>query len=326
MGLFGGVGLAFFFEWLDNSVKNFEDVEKVTGLPGLGLVPTFSVDGVGKGYGYGYRIKVKKEREKKEGESDDQGRMLHLGGSDVGGEREGEKGGEREIRSLELITHFSPKSNISENYRSIRTTLLLSSPDDKLKSMVISSPLSQEGKTSTISNLAVTFAQAGKVVLVVDSDLRKPKLHKIFKIKNLRGLTNYLTDGVEIKDLIKETDVPNLFLINAGPVPPNPVELLGSEKMAEFIRSVKESFDYVFFDSPPLLAVSDALVMGPQIDGVVLTVWGGKTSREALKRTKEKLDQHKIKTVGVILNNVNIKENDYYYMKHYYKYYGESEL
>lgn len=311
MGLFGGVGLAFFFEWLDNSVKNFEDVEKATGLPGLGLIPTFSADGFRKGYGYGHK---KRAKEKGKGKGK---------GLDLKGEGEEKKEKEREIKSVELITHFSPKSNFSEHYRSIRTTLLLSTPDGDLKSMVISSPLSQEGKTVTLCNLAVTFAQTNKMVLVVDSDLRKPKLHKIFRIKNLNGLTNYLTRSVEIRDLIKETQVPKLFLINAGPVPPNPVELLGSEKMANFIDNVKQHFDYVFFDTPPLLAVSDALVMGPKTDGVILTVWGGKTSREVLKKAKEKLDQHKIKTVGVILNNVNLKEHDYYYMRHYYKYYGE---
>jgi capsular exopolysaccharide synthesis family protein len=316
MGLFGGVGLAFFFEWLDNSVKNFEDVEKVTGLPGLGLVPSFNADGFRKGYGYGYKSK---KRPKEKGRS--KGKGLDLKREKEEERREKEK--EKEVKSVELITYFSPKSNFSEHYRSIRTTLLLSTPDGDLKSMVISSPLSQEGKTVTLCNLAVTFAQANKMVLVVDSDLRKPKLHKIFRIKNLNGLTNYLTRSVEIRDLIKETKVPNLFLINAGPVPPNPVELLGSEKMASFIDNVRGSFDYVFFDTPPLLAVSDALVMGPKIDGVILTVWGGKTSRDALQRAKEKLDQHKIKTVGVILNNVNLKEHDYYYMRHYYRYYGE---
>ena len=316
MGLFGGVGLAFFFEWLDNSVKNFEDVEKVTGLPGLGLVPSFSADGFRKGYGYGQKKRLKDKEKGK-----DKGKGLDLKREKEEERKEKEK--EKEIKSVELITHFSPKSNFSEHYRSIRTTLLLSTPDGDLKSMVVSSPLSQEGKTVTLCNLAVTFAQANKMVLVVDSDLRKPKLHKIFRIKNLNGLTNYLTRSVEIRDLIKETQVPNLFLINAGPVPPNPVELLGSEKMANFIDNVRQSFDYVFFDTPPLLAVSDALVLGPKIDGVILTVWGGKTSREVLKRAKEKLDQHKIKTVGVILNNINLKEHDYYYMRHYYKYYGE---
>jgi capsular exopolysaccharide synthesis family protein len=112
-------------------------------------------------------------------------------------------------------------------------------------------------------------------------------------------------------------------LINAGPVPPNPVELLGSEKMGSLIDSMKQHFDYILFDSPPLLPVSDAVVLGPKIDGVILVVWGGKTTRDALKRAKEKLDMHQIRCAGVIINNISLDEHDYYYMKHYYHYYGQ---
>ena len=228
-----------------------------------------------------------------------------------------------EIKSIELITHFSPESNISENYRSIRTTLLLSSADSKLKYLVVSSPLPEEGKTATNANLAVTFAQAGKKVLIVDADLRKPRQHRIFKIKNINGLTNYLSGDVELKQLVKATQVSNLWLINSGPVPPNPVELLSSEKMAGLIDYLKQYFDYIFFDTPPLLPVSDAVVLGPKTDGLILVVWGGKTTRDALKRAKEKLDIHNIRCAGVIINNINLDEHDYYYMKHYYHYYGK---
>jgi len=152
--------------------------------------------------------------------------------------------------------------------------------------------------------------------------LRKPKQHRLFKIKNLYGLTNYLVSDVEIKNLIKTTPVPNLFLINAGPVPPNPSELLGSDKMTTFIDNLKHSFDYILFDSPPILALSDALVLGPKTDGVILIVWGGKTSREALKQAKDKLDQLNIKTLGVVLNNVSLKDQDYYYKQYYHHYYS----
>jgi capsular exopolysaccharide synthesis family protein len=168
------------------------------------------------------------------------------------------------------------------------------------------------------------MAQANKKVLILDADLRKPRQHHIFKIKNISGLTNYLVDGIEMKDLIKTTQMPNLYLVNSGPVPPNPAELLGSEKMTHFLKNLKDTFDYVLIDTPPLLAVSDALVMGPQIDGVILVVWGGKTSREAVKRAKEKLDAMKMPSLGVIINRINLREHDYYYKHHYYHYYGES--
>ncbi|MFC2165966.1 polysaccharide biosynthesis tyrosine autokinase, partial [Acidobacteriota bacterium] len=312
LGLFGGVGLAFLFEYLDNSVKNFEDVEKYSGLPTLGIVPAFSEDGFHKGYGYGERHK-KKERKKKPADAS----QLAL--------REvypPKKDDPKEINSVDLITHFSPKSLFSENYRTIRTTLLLSSPEANVKSIIVTSPLPLEGKTTTISNLAITLAQADKNVVIVDADLRKPKQHRLFKIKNLYGLTNYLASDVEIKNLIKTTPVPNLYLINAGPVPPNPSELLGSDKMTHFIENLKHSFDYILFDSPPILALSDALVLGPKTDGVILIVWGGKTSREALKQAKEKLDQLNIKTLGVVLNNVSLKDQDYYYKQYYQHYYA----
>ncbi|MEW6456129.1 MAG: polysaccharide biosynthesis tyrosine autokinase [Acidobacteriota bacterium] len=378
IGLFIGIGLAFFFEYLDNSVKSSEDIERYAGLPSLGVVMTFSPDGFKKSYGYGYghkkrRSKSKLEAQKSEEEKDEGGGIrIKIGGKEsvedskdksypvsqldshsvgkqermdsplfkevgmferlhvetektVRSEELGGKGVKEipEIRSIELITYFSPKSNFSESYRSIRTALLLSTTDKNLKSLVISSPLPQEGKTATICNLAITLAQTEKKVLIVDSDLRKPRQHKIFKIKNIDGLTNYLTMNVEMKDLIKHTEIPNLFLINSGPVPPNPAELLGSEKMANLIESLKQSFNYILFDTPPILAVSDAMVIGSHVDGVILIVWGGKTSRDALKQAKEKLDLLKLKTLGVIINNIKIREHEYYYKHYYYQYYGE---
>jgi capsular exopolysaccharide synthesis family protein len=171
----------------------------------------------------------------------------------------------------------------------------------------------------------VTFAQAGKRVLIIDADLRKPRLHRIFKIKNVNGLTSYLSAQTDLENLEKPTPVPNLFLINAGPVPPNPVELLGSEKMGSLIDEMRKRFDYILFDSPPVLPVSDAVVLGPRIDAAILVVWGGKTTREALKRAKEKLAMHRIKCAGAIINKVSLDDHDYYYMKHYYQYYGQQE-
>jgi len=328
IGLFGGIGLAFLFERLDDSIKSFQDVEKYAGLPALGIVPAFSLDGFRKLRAREVKdgavnIKVHKKSRKSERNRDAGQWLLDEKKEELDGRGEAEDAIEiPEPKSIELITHFSPKSNISENYRSIRTTLLLSAADSKLRCFVVSSPLPQEGKTATISNLAVTFAQAGKRVLIIDADLRKPKQHKVFKIQNLNGLTHYLSAQADLKDLAKVTQIPNLYLINAGPVPPNPVELLGSEKMGSLVDSMKQHFDYILFDSPPLLPVSDAVVLGPKIDGVILVVWGGKTTRDALKRAKEKLDTHQIKCAGVILNNISLDEHDYYYMRHYYHYYG----
>jgi capsular exopolysaccharide synthesis family protein len=333
LGLFGGVGLAFLFERLDNSVKNFQDVEKYAGVPSLGIVPAFNSDGFRKLSAKKIKpsrvkLRVRQPRESLKKSYADEWLLARKNEErETSGPEAAELAGRKEIelpkaKSIELITHFSPKSNIAESYRSIRTTLLLSQADSLLKCFVVSSPLPEEGKSATISNLAVTFAQAGKRVLLIDADLRKPRLHKIFQTKNLNGLTNYLSSQADSKDLEKPTPVPNLYVINSGPLPPNPVELLGAERMGSLLDDMKKRFDYVLIDAPPVLPVSDAIVLGSKIEGMILVIWGGKTTREALKRAKEKLSTHHIKCVGVILNNINLGEHDYYYMKRYYQYYG----
>jgi capsular exopolysaccharide synthesis family protein len=313
MGLFGGVGLAFLFEYLDNSVKNHGDVEKTAGVATLGIVPAFSQNGFSRGYGYGrggLKVKIKSRNNGKNGTE------VAVAAAKAAGP---------EVKSIELIAHLSPRSNLAESYRTIRTSLLLSSADKKPKAIVVTSALPEEGKSATLSNLAVTLAQAGNTVLVVDSDFRKPTQHKIFKIRNIDGLTNYLTSEMELKALIKETGIPKLYLINVGPVPPNPAELLGSEKMRNLIESLKRWFDFILFDSPPVLTVSDAMVLGPKIDGMILVVWGGKTAKDALKQAKEKFDMLKVKCLGVVINNLSIQEHDYYYMHRHYHHYGEGK-
>lgn len=333
VGLMGGLGIAFLLEYLDNSIKTSKDIEKYAKLPSLGVVPAFSMDGHKKGYGYGEKKSSKlKAHGKKEADSNkevdsswfiaDRKKQDTKSSRLVADGKKKEKKQKRE--TIELIPYFSPKSSFSESYRSIRTALLLSSADKNLKSLVVSSPSPREGKTTTISNLAVTLAQMDKKVLLVDADLRKPKLHRIFNKKNLNGLTNFLTSDIRIKELIKPTEIDNLYLINSGPIPPNPAELLNSDKMSNFIEILKQSFDYLLLDTPPILAVSDALVLSTKVDGMILIVWGEKTSREALIRAKEKLDMANVKTLGAIINNLKIRKHDYYYkLDYYYKYYGE---
>jgi len=303
VGFLGGLGLAFVFELMDKSVKNAHDVQKYSSLALLGIVPEF---GQKKN-----RVKLlwKQSEKKKDAE-----RPESVKPGDT-------KGDNQKTESIELITHLSPKSKISENYRSIRTSLLLSSDSSKSRVLAISSPLPQEGKSVTTANLAVTLAQAGKSVLIIDSDLRKPMQHEIFKVANLKGLTDLLSSDYKEKDSIKTTEVPNLFLINSGPVPANPVELLSSEKMARLLKSLKENFEHILIDTPPLLLLSDAFVLASKIDGLLLVVSGGATSREALRQASEKLDSHKMKCLGVILNRADLREHDYYYTKYYQHYY-----
>jgi succinoglycan biosynthesis transport protein ExoP len=319
IGLLGGLGLAFLFERLDHAIKNADDVKLYARMPMLGMVPQFFGNGLKKGY-----RKARGEENSEAQETSERfgtpslGRVL----SAAAGRKPGSRREEQE--SMDLIVHFSPSSSFSEHYRSIRTTLLLSGTDAKKQAIIVTSALPQEGKTATVTNLAVALAQAGKRVLIVDADLRKPRLHKIFQVKNLNGLTKYLTVDLALENLLRATPIPKLFLINAGPVPPNPVELLGSEKMANLIDRLKESFDFILVDTPPLLAVSDAIVLGPRLDGAILVVRGGKTPREALRQAREKLDAHKIKGIGVIINQVQTRDFNYYYKDSYYEYYGRT--
>lgn len=340
LGLGGGVGLAFLFDFLDNSVKTSEDVERYAALPTLGVVPKFSLESATKAYYYGRKLKGAKEPARlgaaKAGEAGAGGEAT--GGADAGGaaaEGKGapapaagpfvaEVGKAERPGGIELVPHYFPNSRLAESYRSIRTALLLSSADNPVRTIAVTSALPGEGKTVSVANLAVTLAQSGKTVVIVDADLRRPRQHRVFKIKNTFGLTTFLTDSVPVKDVVKSTEIPNLFVINAGPVPPNPAELLGSDKMTRFIRLMAEESDYVLFDLPPMLDISDALVLGAKVDGMVLVVWGDKTSREALKKAREKLDLLKVRTLGVIINNVNLPKHGAYYYKDYYHGYHRS--
>jgi len=295
-GLLGGVGLALVFEYLDNSVKDHEDVKKYSGLPCLGVIPHYNSNGVKN-----HRLISRPRNTSGKKETDWR-----------------KKKDKKDSASLELVTYFSPESNIAECYRSLKTSFIFSSTESNSKSIALTSALPKEGKTTTSSNLAVVLAQANKKVLLLDADLRKPEQHKIFQRKDQAGLSTYLTSGLEISELIKQTPIPNLFLINAGPIPTNPAELLESEKMSDLMKCLRQTFEYILIDTPPMLAVSDALVLGPNIDGMLMIVRGEKTSKDAMKLAKEKLDQAHITTLGVIINNMKYSRHSYNNKEYYY--------
>jgi capsular exopolysaccharide synthesis family protein len=320
IGLFAGLGLALLFENLDNTVKDSEDVKKYAGIPMLGMVPALSKNGRMTGYG-----ETLEEESPQHGETAKLtwARTLERIRTALGLTKPELRGDEHE--SIDLIVHFSPKSSLAEYYRSIRTTLMFSTVDAKMRALAVMSPLPQEGKTVTTCNLAVALAQTGKRVLIIDADLRKPRLHKVFRVKNLNGLTKYLTADLALEDMLHATPIPTLFMINSGPVPPNPLELLGSEKMAKLIDQLRENYDFILVDTPPVLAVSDALVLGSWLDGAILVVRGGQTTREAMRRTQEKIAAHKIRNLGVIINNVQIRDFDEYHVSSYHNYRGRTE-
>lgn len=225
---------------------------------------------------------------------------------------------------IPLETYVNPKSPISEAYRVLRTNIQYSSFDTPLKSVVITSSIPGEGKTTTVSNLAITFAQLGSKVLLIDADLRKPKIHKIFSIENHCGLTNILVNRDDYKKYINKSAIENLDIITCGVIPPNPSELLTSNAMRSFIQKTKEDYDIVFLDSPPIGTVTDAAIISTIVDGTILVAASGVVDSVTLLEAKEQLDKVNANIIGVVLNKVDKNSQGKYYYYQYY-YYGDSD-
>jgi succinoglycan biosynthesis transport protein ExoP len=277
MGTLLGLGLAFFFEYMDNTVKNTDDVERYVKLPLLGSVPI----------------------------------MKSKNGT-----------------LPETVTLSDPKSTISEAYRSIRTGIIFSSTNNQHQSLLVTSAEPKEGKTATTCNLAIAMAQAGNRVLLIDADMRKPKVHKVFNLDNSVGLSSLLVNQGKLEQAIQKTSLPNLMVLTSGPIPPNPSELLGSEQMKKLLGGLKKGFDRVLVDSPPTVAVTDSTILSNTLDQTLLVVSSGQTSREVVLRCKQILSECASQMVGVVLNNFSIRHRDYYYSKYSYYYdyrYGEDD-
>jgi capsular exopolysaccharide synthesis family protein len=212
-----------------------------------------------------------------------------------------------------LVTKTDPKSPISEQYKTIRTNINFSSVDHDLRSIMVTSSGPGEGKSTTAANLAVVFAQQGKNVLLVDADMRKPTAHYTFNLTNTFGLTTVLTRQKILREVVHPSDVDHLDLLTCGPVPPNPAELLSSRSMEEFLVDVYADYDLVIFDTPPVLAVTDAQVLANQCDGTLLVVSSGTTEIESAQKAKDLLQATKGKMLGVVLNNREVKDTSYYY-------------
>ena len=302
-GLFGGLGLIFAVEYLDNSVKGPEDVEKLVGLPSLGIIPYLSAEGTRKKSNvYGsYRSTYGAEDEK--------------------------AGGEPVVREIELINHLYPKFSIAEDYRTVRTSILFSHADSSPKTIAFTSTLPQEGKSATVSNLAVSFAQLEGKVLIVDADLRKPRLSRIFNLRNTVGLSSFLAGKSSYEVVVQKTSIDNVWTIPSGPHPPNPAELLNSKRMRELLALTKEQFSVVLLDTPPVLAVIDPVIVSSLADSTVFVVRAGKTTRKSLQRAVEEVRRSKADIIGVVFNEVRIGRQaigtPFY---HYYEYeYGSTD-
>ena len=223
------------------------------------------------------------------------------------------------LENASIITHDDPKSPVSEAYRVLRTNIQFSSVDKPLKTILVTSAGPMEGKTTTIANLAVIFAHCGSKVLLIDTDLRKPMLHKFFLLLNEKGLTNLLTLQKESAAFIQHDVVKNLDVLTSGRIPPNPSELLSSNAMKNFIEKVKNTYDIILMDSPPVGSVTDASILSTYADGTILVVKSGKSEIEAVKKAQEILEKVNANIIGGVLNNINKKQNgDSYYPYYYY--------
>ncbi len=212
-----------------------------------------------------------------------------------------------------LVTLADPRSPVAEAYRSLRTNLEFSSLDEPLRTMIVTSAAPEEGKSTVLANLAVVMAQAGKQVILVDCDLRRPVLHEIFGVSNHTGLTTALLDDSAAELPLRDTGVSGLRLLPSGPQPPNPAELLGSRRMENLIQELREQADMVLFDAPPVIAVTDAAILASKVDGVLLVINAGVTRREHAQRAKAALDRVNARLVGTVLNNVELDMSLYGY-------------
>lgn len=219
-----------------------------------------------------------------------------------------------------LIAMANPKSVISEQFRTLRTNINFSAPDGELRTFVFTSASPSEGKSTVAANTAIVFAQAGKKVLFIDGDMRKPTVHYTFHLANTSGLSNLLTKQATIEDVVKESSIPKLDVITCGPIPPNPAELLGSSMMVALIEKLKEDYDLIVFDAPPVLSVTDAQIISNQVDGTVLVLSANQTEKDSIAKAKELLDAAQANIVGAVLNNYVMEKDQYYY-----QYYGTTE-
>jgi len=221
-----------------------------------------------------------------------------------------------------IITNLNARSPFAEAFRTLRTNINFSGLDNPLRAILITSAGPNEGKTTVTSNLGVVLAQSNKKVLIIGCDLRRPTLHKIFNINDYIGVTNVLINDMDPSELAQETEVPGLFILASGPIPPNPSELIGSQRMKSLIARALEKFDYVLLDSPPINIVTDPIVLSMLTDGVIMVVKSGSTHYESAREAQAKLEKVGAKIIGVVLNNISMSTGDYYY--HYY-YTQESE-
>ncbi|WP_028559185.1 CpsD/CapB family tyrosine-protein kinase [Paenibacillus pinihumi] len=221
-----------------------------------------------------------------------------------------------------LITITNPRSPISESYRTLRTNIDFSSIDEQVQVIMVSSAGPGEGKSTTISNLAVTYAQTERRVVLIDADMRRPTAHHTFQLSNRQGLSSILSQQATYQDIVQNTDIPNLQIITSGPIPPNPAEMMASKRMSALLDELRQNYDIILIDAPPLLAVTDPQIIASKSDGVIMVVDYGNVKKDAAMKAKANLDNVNARILGVVMNNVKRKNGEAGY---YYYYYGQDD-
>ncbi len=282
-----GVALALFLEYLDDTVKTPSDIESGLRLPSLAVIPI-----AGKPTTRFFPISQALERTNGNGSGP------------------------------ELLINASGPSLQAEAYKHLRTSILLSTAGKAPKSLLVTSSVPAEGKTTTVVNTATVLAQTGAQVLVIDADMRRPRLHHVFGLSNTEGLSAILSSDMTDADVLSKINKfrdTNIYLLSSGAIPPNPAELLGSAQMKRLLDIAAETFNYIVIDSPPIASFTDGVLISSLVDGVLLVVHGGKTSRQVVKRTRQMLQEIGAKIIGVVLNKADVRSNDYYYYHYNYQ-------
>ncbi|MBA3355840.1 MAG: polysaccharide biosynthesis tyrosine autokinase [Pyrinomonadaceae bacterium] len=283
-----GVGFALFLEYLDDTVHSTDEVERLLHLPALAVIPSV---------GAGTRRRL------------------------LGGPGALQKHNGHLATNPELLMNVDGRSPLAESYRHLRTSVLLSTAGRAPRSLLVTSSLPGEGKTTTAVNTAISLAQTGASVVIIDADMRRPRLHSIFNLSDRAGLSSILSSDLSeagILELVWKDEVTGLHLLTSGPIPPNPAELLGSDQMRRLIAALQSNFSHVVVDSPPVSSFTDGVLISSMVDGVLLVVHGGKSSRHIVKRSRQLLQDVGAKIFGVVLNNVSLQSHDYYYYQRYY--------
>ncbi|HWF89363.1 MAG TPA: polysaccharide biosynthesis tyrosine autokinase, partial [Pyrinomonadaceae bacterium] len=287
-----GLGLALFFEYLDDTVHSTEEVERVLHLPALAVIPSVG--------------------------SAARRRVLPGVSKTTALQKQGNGNGNG---NSELLMNVDSRSPLAEAYRHLRTSVLLSTAGRAPKSLLVTSSLPGEGKTTTAVNTAISLAQTGASVVIIDADMRRPRLQSIFDMHGQEGLSSILSSDVsedEMLSMVRSDEESGLSVLTSGPIPPNPAELLGSDQMRRLIATLQAKYTHVVVDSPPVSSFTDGVLISTMVDGVLLVVHGGKSSRHIVRRSKQLLNDVGAKILGVVLNNVNLQSHDYYYYQTYY--------